>query len=859
MTIRWKIAIISISLVVLTAILTTGISVYNIRQSAQGEIAEFRKEEIRKVEENLRNMVELAWTVAKTNHEQSRDKEYLEKIYGKRLRDMIGISYELVKRNHDNAHDRTHLEQYYGLQLQEVIEIIESILARKQRLVERHMLTPKKARQQALEEIKEIRFNSTGYAWVTDNRLPFPKMLMHPMIPALNGKVLNDPKFNCALGKKRNLFQVMAEVCRDQGEGFIDYEWPKPTSPGKVSKELVPKLSYVKLYKPWGWIIGTGVYIDDAVLAARQRTLEEVKNLQYDSGTGYFWINDNTLPYPRMIMHPQNPDLDGKVLDLAKFNCALGKQQNLFQAMVEICREKGEGFVDYQWPKPGNNQAEVAKLSYVKIFEPWGWVIGTGIYLDDADRDAQQKSINEICKLRYEPDGYFWINDLTSPVPKMLMHPILPELDGKILDNPKFDCADGEKKNLFQVMAEVCQSKGQGLVDYQWSKPLPDGRPGKVEPKLSFVKIFQPWNWVIGSGVYVDHIYREINRKEQEMLARERQLALQILIFSLLAIIIGVIGSEIAANTLSRPLLTMIETMKKVDLESIDSTSLNLTGSREIHELGNIFNRMLVSLHQAIVNLGETTRDKEKIESELNIARDIQMSIIPKLFPAYPDREEFDLYAIIDTAREVGGDLYDFFFLDDNHLVVAVGDVSGKGVPASLFMAVTQTLLRAKSDVKNKSGKTVTEMNKVLCADNEMMMFVTFFTGILNIKSGQFQFTNAGHNPPYLIKKDEIEVLEDRHGTALGVMEGQEFSLNKIKLKPGNKIVMFTDGVTEAVDINGAFFGEKRLEELLQKYYDADAKTITKAIFEALKDFIGEAQQADDITLLVLEYHGKKK
>ena len=233
------------------------------------------------------------------------------------------------------------------------------------------------------------------------------------------------------------------------------------------------------------------------------------------------------------------------------------------------------------------------------------------------------------------------------------------------------------------------------------------------------------------------------------------------------------------------------------------------------------------------------------------------MSIIPKLFPPFPDHDEFDIYAIIDTAREVGGDLYDFFMLDDDHLAFAIGDVSGKGVPASLFMAVTLTLFRAKNGTGSCPGETLTQMNDVLCADNEMMMFVTFFAAVLNIRTGAFEYTNAGHNPPLLVRDGNVETLPERHGTALGVLEDRSFSSQKRELKRGDTLLLFTDGVTEAMDSQAAFYGEDRLEYTVKQHCDGKPEALVKSVFRDVKTFIADAEQADDITMLALQVVGE--
>lgn len=209
----------------------------------------------------------------------------------------------------------------------------------------------------------------------------------------MNGQVLDNPKYNCALGENKNLFVAFVDVCRQNGEGFVDYLWPKPIADGTTEDQ--PKLSYVRLIEEWDWIIGTGIYIDDAIDNAMDQSIKNIKEMRYAEGVGYFWINDTGKPFPKMIMHPTVPALDGQVLDDPSYNCALGEDKNLFVTFVEVCEKNGEGYVDYLWPKPTDNglTEKQPKLSYVKLFEPWGWIIGTGVYIDDIDKALVEKQV----------------------------------------------------------------------------------------------------------------------------------------------------------------------------------------------------------------------------------------------------------------------------------------------------------------------------------------------------------------------------------------------------------------------------------------------------------------------------------
>jgi methyl-accepting chemotaxis protein len=310
------------------------------------------------------------------------------------LKDLVDVAYETIDQNYLNLQDKDFLQKYYGHRLRTTIDAVESLLKHYHALSKADKISVKEGQKQALAMIEQIRYDGViGYIWVNDTSKPFPKMLMHPTLPVLNGQVLDDAKYNTALGTNKNLFQAFLEVCERQGEGFVDYLWPKPTPHGLVPE--VPKLSYVRHFKPWDWIIGTGIYIDDAKRDILNKITTDIKAMRYADGTGYFWINDDTQPYPKMVMHPTIPNLDGRVLDDPRYNNAMGKKQNLFKAFLDITQHDGEGFVDYLWPKPTADglTRKQPKLSYVKRHKPLGWIIGTGVYIDSIEESVARKKV----------------------------------------------------------------------------------------------------------------------------------------------------------------------------------------------------------------------------------------------------------------------------------------------------------------------------------------------------------------------------------------------------------------------------------------------------------------------------------
>ncbi len=250
---------------------------------------------------------------------------------------------------------------------------------------------------------------------------------------------------------------------------------------------------------------------------------------------------------------------------------------------------------------------------------------------------------------------------------------------------------------------------------------------------------------------------------------------------------------------------------------------------------------------------------KEQIEYELNVARSIQMSMVPKIFPTPPEVPEFDVFAVLQPAKEVGGDFYDFFYIDNNRFCFIVGDVSGKGVPASLFMAVTKTLIQAKADPGVSCAEIFHKVNNELCRNNSETMFVTVCGGILDIRTGEIEMCNAGHPPPYICNAGSVRAVRLAPCVAFGIMEDVPYHNEKLTLAKGHSLVLYTDGVTEAVDACDIQFSESRLEEALIGCVPKTTKEMTRCLVTSVETFAAGMPQYDDITVLTLTYLGVKE
>ncbi|XGV98305.1 MAG: PP2C family protein-serine/threonine phosphatase [Leptolyngbya sp. BL-A-14] len=286
----------------------------------------------------------------------------------------------------------------------------------------------------------------------------------------------------------------------------------------------------------------------------------------------------------------------------------------------------------------------------------------------------------------------------------------------------------------------------------------------------------------------------------------------------------------------------------------------------EIGELARAFQRMEVDLERSISHFKQTTATKERLESELQIGREIQMNMLMLGSSAFPKHKDLEIYAALQPAREVGGDFYDFYFrrenlsylFEENRFCFCVGDASGKGVPAALFMAVIKTLIKSQAYIDLSPANILTHVNEVTSADNPSCMFVTLFFGVLNLTDGELVYTNAGHNPPYIRRRDgSVEQLNQRHGAALGVIEGLVYKENKTTLKTGDILITYTDGVTEAMDAEQNLFSDERFLDLLKTGDYTSAKEVINLTTEAVSVFQGEAEQADDLTMLALQFLGQ--
>lgn len=266
---------------------------------------------------------------------------------------------------------------------------------------------------------------------------------------------------------------------------------------------------------------------------------------------------------------------------------------------------------------------------------------------------------------------------------------------------------------------------------------------------------------------------------------------------------------------------------------------------------------MTVELSEYIKNLTEVTAEKERIGAELDVAAHIQSSMLPCIFPAFPGRKEFQVYATMNPAKEVGGDFYDFFMVDDKHLAVVMADVSGKGVPAALFMVIGKTLIKDHTKPGSTLDQVFSDVNNLLCDSNSEDLFITAFEGVLDLETGRFCYVNAGHEIPYLCRAGEsFEPYKVSPGFVLAGIENMQYKEGEFHLQAGDRIFLYTDGIPEATNAENEQYGSQRLEMALNLNKDSEPKKLLAQIKADMDQFVGEAPQFDDITMLCLEYWG---
>jgi len=353
--------------------------------------------------------------------------------------------------------------------------------------------------------------------------------------------------------------------------------------------------------------------------------------------------------------------------------------------------------------------------------------------------------------------------------------------------------------------------------------------------------------------------YDAINQRSLEVYQESASnSARTFIIVTVVLILLAIVGALFVAQRIVKPIEHMTRRINALsggdsafEMEQVYRTN------DEIEILAESFASLSQKTREYIKQITEITAEKERIGTELALATRIQADMLPNIYPAFPERAEFDIYATMDPAREVGGDFYDFFLVDDDHLCMVMADVSGKGVPAALFMMASRIILSSNAKQGKSPAEILTDTNATICQNNREEMFVTVWLGILEISTGRLTAANAGHEYPVLLQPGgEFELFRDKHGFVIGGMDGMKYKEYELQLKPGSRLFLYTDGVPEATNAENELFGTDRMLAALNESAGAAPEELLKNVRRAVDGFVRDAEQFDDLTMLGLEYKG---
>jgi sigma-B regulation protein RsbU (phosphoserine phosphatase) len=399
--------------------------------------------------------------------------------------------------------------------------------------------------------------------------------------------------------------------------------------------------------------------------------------------------------------------------------------------------------------------------------------------------------------------------------------------------------------------AKLYQSFRDGLVrfdDYEDSF-------GSFRSIYMPIKGYDGRTYVIGADVELASLDERLNEA----------LWMSILIGLAMFALSMIVGSLLVSRLIG-PLVRLTSFTRSIEERSFQSNDEELramqaiSGSRadEVGSLAEAMTGMIARLQRYLIEMEAATVARERVEGELSAARDIQIGMLPRQFPAFPERREIDVHALLDPAKEVGGDLYNYAMIDENRLFFVIGDVSGKGVPAALFMAMTSTLFKAASITSRTAAALMARVNAELVRDNVANLFVTAFAGIIDLRDGSIEYADAGHEAPFLLRADgAISRLAKPEGMALGMFDDVTFESATLRLEPGDSLVLFTDGVSEATAADDELFTVDRIADALAGLEQSpSAQSITAGLSDRVSLFVGNAPQFDDIAILVVQYRG---
>ncbi|HDQ39829.1 MAG TPA: HAMP domain-containing protein [Desulfonatronum sp.] len=543
----------------------------------------------------------------------------------------------------------------------------------------------------------------------------------------------------------------------------------------------------------------------------------------------------------RLLAHP-DPAARGSDLNMIRDI----KGSPLADAVNEEARRLGQASSTFFWTWTEQSQP-IKKFGWFVHYPAADWIIGAVVDIEELEREGKRK-LEELLdslrvnfsKIRIAKSGSVVLFNSKG---EMLVHP----------DHEHLDLRTAVNNQTGVLILDELKTAAESKVRDPLRFVVQSEGTGEAREREAFCGYFRALGWYVAAIAFVD----EVSAPARDLVQR-----LSLIIAGTFVASLG-LGLALSIRV-TKPLNALADYAKSLPETDFTASEDNTGPIRKLpsqhkDEVGRLAGTLLFmeqSLRENIRSLIATTAANERIESELNVAREIQMGLLPKTFPPFPERAEFDLFASLEPAKEVGGDLYDFFFLDQDHFCFAVGDVSGKGVPAALFMAISRTLLRAAGPREINPARIMESMNNDLSLNNPNSMFVTLFIGVLDVRTGRLAYANGGHNQPVLMNEKGVRFLEGRSGPMVGAVEGLPYVALETVLNPGETIFLYTDGITEAMDEHNSLYSDERLLATLGSLGVPGPREIIRAVNKDVILHVQQAEQSDDITMLCLEYAG---
>ena len=473
-------------------------------------------------------------------------------------------------------------------------------------------------------------------------------------------------------------------------------------------------------------------------------------------------------------------------------------------------------------------------------------VVGTDLFLDNMQETLQGLAVEGEYLLLINKNGYI------VPGPQAKAFPIDQESkSGDVRDGREVMLGEAVSEALAGSSTAVAVVELSGSRYYMTASPIPSTGWALVSAFDEEITK-QPASLLQGS---IAQIQADSTVAYQKQSGRSRVTGMVLL---LIVMLLTLTGALVVGGRIVKPLNTITKRISELDEDNLEFRMEDAykTGD-EVEELARAFSAISHKTVEYMNKVVQVTAEKERIGAELTLATQIQGSMLPHIFPAFPERKEFDIFASMDPAKEVGGDFYDYYLIDDDHLGMVIADVSGKGVPAALFMMASKIIIQSVAAMGYSPAEILERTNDAICAKNEAEMFVTVWLGILELSTGKLTAANAGHEFPAIRKPGgEFELYKDKHGFVIGGMEGMRYKEYEIRLEPGSKLFVYTDGVAEATNAENELFGTDRMIDALNTAPDVPPQEILKNVRASVDAFVKEAEQFDDLTMLCMEYNG---